>query len=236
MSSTGVRIVDYSDKSVAVIGDTRQFKDNLKSMGGKWNAHLTVDGARAMGWIFRTSQRAAIEKLFSTSPGPSNASHALAAHDDSAPAVPPAAVAAVESLVADTPASAVRVESAVVQGTRLAVDASAVAATEESHTATATDQPATGDALGSAAEMPGAHISSDVAAACHGLVRAAPSSDEALAKTVAIGSSGRLKATLRVVDSTLLIGGNTFPLRTHWRELGGEWRPAEKVWALPAAA
>lgn len=41
-------IVDYSDKSFAVVGDTKSIKDDLKRLGGRFNFRLSC-GA---GWIF----------------------------------------------------------------------------------------------------------------------------------------------------------------------------------------
>lgn len=46
--SSGLRLVDYSEKAVAVVGDTKAVKELLKSMGGRFNSHLSC-GA---GWIF----------------------------------------------------------------------------------------------------------------------------------------------------------------------------------------
>jgi len=43
-----ISIVEYGDKAIAVIGDTRPIKDKLKSLGGRFNFRLTC-GA---GWIF----------------------------------------------------------------------------------------------------------------------------------------------------------------------------------------
>lgn len=43
-----IRIVDYSDKSFAVYGSTREFKTELLRLGGKFVPHLE-EGA---GWIF----------------------------------------------------------------------------------------------------------------------------------------------------------------------------------------
>lgn len=54
-------IVDYSDKSFAVIGDTKEIKEQLKSLGGRFNFRLTC-GA---GWIFPNKARADVEKLLS---------------------------------------------------------------------------------------------------------------------------------------------------------------------------
>jgi len=43
-----VKIIDYSEKSFALVGDTKPIKDELKEMGGKFNFRLSC-GA---GWIF----------------------------------------------------------------------------------------------------------------------------------------------------------------------------------------
>lgn len=43
-----VKIIEYSERAIAVIGDTKPIKDKLKSLGGRFNFRLTC-GA---GWIF----------------------------------------------------------------------------------------------------------------------------------------------------------------------------------------
>lgn len=43
-----INIIDYSEKAIAVIGDTKPIKDKLKSLGGSFNPRLSC-GA---GWIF----------------------------------------------------------------------------------------------------------------------------------------------------------------------------------------
>lgn len=48
VEGAAVEIVDYSEKAIAVIGDTAAIKDSLKSLGGRFNAKLKC-GA---GWIF----------------------------------------------------------------------------------------------------------------------------------------------------------------------------------------
>lgn len=53
----GIQIVNYSEKAIAVIGDTRAIKDTLKAIGGRFNAHLTC-GA---GWIFSKSKEDALK-------------------------------------------------------------------------------------------------------------------------------------------------------------------------------
>lgn len=53
------KIIDYSEKAIAVIGDTKEIKDSLKNLGGKFNPRLTC-GA---GWIFSAKKREEIEKF-----------------------------------------------------------------------------------------------------------------------------------------------------------------------------
>lgn len=48
VSAQGVKIVDYSEKAIAVIGDTKPIKDVLKKLGGSFNARLSC----GTGWIF----------------------------------------------------------------------------------------------------------------------------------------------------------------------------------------
>ena len=52
-------IIDYSEKAIAVVGDTREIKDALKRLGGRFNPRLSC-GA---GWIFSKSKRAQVEAL-----------------------------------------------------------------------------------------------------------------------------------------------------------------------------
>lgn len=61
-----LEIVDYSEKSIAVFGDTRPIKDELKALGGRFNPRLTYEGERRTGWIFPTSKRSDIEALCNT--------------------------------------------------------------------------------------------------------------------------------------------------------------------------
>ena len=51
-----VQIIDYSEKAIAVIGDTKEIKEELKAAGGRFNPRLSC-GA---GWIF---SKKAMEKV-----------------------------------------------------------------------------------------------------------------------------------------------------------------------------
>lgn len=53
------QVIDYSEKAIAVVGDTRDIKDKLKALGGRFNPRLSC-GA---GWVFSKKQRAEVEKL-----------------------------------------------------------------------------------------------------------------------------------------------------------------------------
>lgn len=48
----GVRVIVYSERALAVVGETKSIKESLKSLGGRFCAGLTVDGTRQAGWVF----------------------------------------------------------------------------------------------------------------------------------------------------------------------------------------
>ena len=52
-----MKLTEYSDKSIAVYGDTKEYKDILKTLGGKWNANLR-DGP---GWIFSIKHKESVK-------------------------------------------------------------------------------------------------------------------------------------------------------------------------------
>lgn len=47
-----IQVIEYSEKAIAVIGDTRSIKDKLKELGGRFNFRLTC----GPGWIFPKSK------------------------------------------------------------------------------------------------------------------------------------------------------------------------------------
>lgn len=57
-------LVEYSTKAVAVFGDTKSIKDELKAMGGRFNSHLTFNGKRLAGWIFSKAQEQQLAVYF----------------------------------------------------------------------------------------------------------------------------------------------------------------------------
>lgn len=50
-------IVDYSEKAIALFGDTKAIKDLLSAMGGKFNPRLTHNNEKRAGWIFSKTKR-----------------------------------------------------------------------------------------------------------------------------------------------------------------------------------
>lgn len=53
-----LNIIDYSVKCFVITGDTKQVKDDLKALGGKFNARLSC----GPGWVFSVSQRSKVEE------------------------------------------------------------------------------------------------------------------------------------------------------------------------------
>lgn len=66
------RVVDYSEKALAVYGDTREIKEQLKQLGGRFNTHLR-DGA---GWIFSKQKAEELQALLSGVPMEGEKNHA----------------------------------------------------------------------------------------------------------------------------------------------------------------
>jgi hypothetical protein len=58
-----LEIVDYTEKSVAVFGDTKSFKEELLKLGGKFNGSLTRNGEKVAGWIFSKANKEKLNNL-----------------------------------------------------------------------------------------------------------------------------------------------------------------------------
>lgn len=63
----GLEIVDYSEKAVAVFGETMGIKEQLKALGGKFNPSLRYGNGKRAGWVFPKARREELERL--ASPG-----------------------------------------------------------------------------------------------------------------------------------------------------------------------
>ena len=58
IEAKGVQIIDYSEKAIAIVGETRAIKETLKTLGGRFNSHLSC-GA---GWIFSKTKEATLRE------------------------------------------------------------------------------------------------------------------------------------------------------------------------------
>lgn len=56
-------IVDYSEKSIAVFGDTKSIKEQLAALGGRFNKYLTQNGQKCAGWVFPKSKESELQQL-----------------------------------------------------------------------------------------------------------------------------------------------------------------------------
>ena len=58
-------LVDYSEKCIALFGDTKEIKDELKKLGGRFNANLRPfdEETRVPGWVFQKKCREDLLKL-----------------------------------------------------------------------------------------------------------------------------------------------------------------------------
>lgn len=61
MSPTKPYAVRYSTKSVAVLGKTFPIKDELHTLGGKYNRNLRYLGNKTPGWIFGLSKAPTVQ-------------------------------------------------------------------------------------------------------------------------------------------------------------------------------
>lgn len=57
-------LVEYSEKAVAVFGDTKSIKEELKAMGGRFNSRLTHNGEKIAGWVFPKSKEKCLAFYF----------------------------------------------------------------------------------------------------------------------------------------------------------------------------
>lgn len=63
VTAEGLEIVDYSEKAIAVFGDTKAIKEQLKELGGRFNPSLNYNGEKRAGWIFSKKQADKVKEL-----------------------------------------------------------------------------------------------------------------------------------------------------------------------------
>lgn len=63
VTAEGLEIVDYSEKAIAVFGDTKAIKEQLKELGGRFNPSLNYNGEKRAGWIFSKRKADEVREL-----------------------------------------------------------------------------------------------------------------------------------------------------------------------------
>lgn len=58
-----VKIVEYSEKAIAIFGDTKPLKDKFKALGGRFNPFLMNNGEKMAGWIFPKTKSGELSQL-----------------------------------------------------------------------------------------------------------------------------------------------------------------------------
>lgn len=66
----GLEVVDYSEKAIAVFGETKEIKEQLKVLGGRFNPSLKYNGEKRTGWIFCKKQADKVRALFEAAQEP----------------------------------------------------------------------------------------------------------------------------------------------------------------------
>lgn len=64
--SPGLQLIRYSDRAVALIGDTKQIKDKLKELWGRYNPHLRINGETVKGWVFSAKRESQLRQLIAS--------------------------------------------------------------------------------------------------------------------------------------------------------------------------
>ena len=56
-------LTNYSEKAVALFGDTKPIKDALSDLGGRFNGRLTYRGEKCAGWVFPNAKEMQVREL-----------------------------------------------------------------------------------------------------------------------------------------------------------------------------
>lgn len=62
----GLEMVYYSEKAIAVFGDTKAIKEQLKELGGRFNPSLNYNGEKRAGWIFSKKKADEVRNLMAS--------------------------------------------------------------------------------------------------------------------------------------------------------------------------
>lgn len=84
----GLEIVDYSEKAIAVFGDTKAVKDQLKELGGRFNPSLNYNGEKRAGWIFSKKKADEVRELLAPAKSEEDAGEIIPECVEELPALP----------------------------------------------------------------------------------------------------------------------------------------------------
>ena len=62
-TNANFELVDYSEKALALFGDTKPIKEQLKEIGGRFNPYLNYNGQKRAGWIFSKSKAEQLKNI-----------------------------------------------------------------------------------------------------------------------------------------------------------------------------
>ena len=65
-------IVQYSEKSIAVFGDSRAVKDKFKEINGRFNKHLKYECKNYVGWVFPDKSKFKVQEILTDYYGVNN--------------------------------------------------------------------------------------------------------------------------------------------------------------------
>ena len=72
-----LQLIQYSEKSIAVFGNTDQYKTMLSELGGKYNNRLKKEGEITPGWIFPKNKQSQVHEFIKSTIGQQNTPTAL---------------------------------------------------------------------------------------------------------------------------------------------------------------
>lgn len=68
MPVSNLQIIDYTEKSIALVGNTFDFKDRITELGGKYNSRLKIDNEITPGWIFPKTKKNTVQSFIDSNP------------------------------------------------------------------------------------------------------------------------------------------------------------------------
>jgi hypothetical protein len=61
--TTEVFVHDYTEKAIAVFGNTKPYMEEIKNAGGKYNHNLKYNGTTSPGWVFPKTKLTIVKQL-----------------------------------------------------------------------------------------------------------------------------------------------------------------------------